>query len=51
MLHWLSVCEFEYITFFEWLKPMKFDLLVGNTATQMSRPHVEPHKVPEIFGS
>ena len=30
---------------------MKFDLLVGNTATQISRPPVEPHKVSDIFGS
>ena len=51
MLLLLSVCEFEYITDSEWLKPIKFDRLVGNTASQMSRPLVEPYKASEVFGS
>ena len=47
MLHWLSVNEFECITGFEWLKPLKFDRLVviGNTTTKMPRPPVEALKL------
>ena len=32
MFHWLSVGEFEDITHFEWLKPIKFNRLVIQVA-------------------
>ena len=50
MLHLLSGGEFEYINDFEWLKPIEFDRLVGNTASQMPRLFVELYKASEIFG-
>ena len=51
MLHWLWTGEFENITDFEWLKPIRFDRLVGNATSQTPRPLVETYNASEISGS